>query len=100
VPLADPQRASDELGRAVRDCGFKGALINGDHRGRYLDDPFFSPFLECTAALGVPVYLHPTHPRQQVVDALYGLCAGGTFMFAARVGGGTSKLPFTCSASF
>jgi predicted TIM-barrel fold metal-dependent hydrolase len=38
------------------------ALIDIHHRGRYLDDPFFSPFLERAAALGVPVYLHPTAP--------------------------------------
>jgi predicted TIM-barrel fold metal-dependent hydrolase len=72
VPLADPQRASDELERAVRDYRFKGALINGHHRGRYLDDPFLSPFLERAAGgPGVQVYLHPTPPTE-IVDALYG----------------------------
>lgn len=84
VPLADPQRASDELERTVREHGFKGALINGHHRGRYLDDPFFSPFLDRAAALGVPIYLHPTPPPQPVVDALYsGFAPEVTFLFAA-----------------
>lgn len=83
VPLADPQRASDELERTVRDYGFKGALINGHHRGRYLDDPFFSPLLERAAGLGVPVYLHPTPPSQRVIEALYaGFASEVTFTFA------------------
>ena len=83
VPLADPQRASDELERTVRDCGFKGAMINGHHRGRYLDDPFFSPLLERAAGLGVPVYLHPTLPSQSVIDALYaGFAPEVSFQFA------------------
>ena len=83
VPLADPQRASDELERTVHEYGFKGALINGHQRGRYLDDPFFSPFLERAAALGVPVYLHPTLPSQSVIDALYaGFAPEVSFQFA------------------
>ena len=45
IPTADPARAADELERTVRTYGFKGALINGHHRGRYLDDPFFAPIL-------------------------------------------------------
>jgi predicted TIM-barrel fold metal-dependent hydrolase len=46
IPTADPAKAADELERTVRTYGFKGALINGHHRGRYLDDPFFAPILE------------------------------------------------------
>ena len=83
LPVADPQKASDELDRVVRDYGFKGALINGHHRGRYLDAPFFSPLLERAAELGVPVYLHPTPPSERVIDALYGGFAPEvTFLFA------------------
>ena len=53
-------------------AGFKGALINGHTRGRYLDDKFFSPILERAEALNAPIYLHPTVPPQAVVDASYG----------------------------
>jgi predicted TIM-barrel fold metal-dependent hydrolase len=71
LPTADPGAAADELERTIREYGFKGAVINGHTRGRYLDDPFFSPILARAAALRVPIYLHPTIPPQAVVDASY-----------------------------
>jgi predicted TIM-barrel fold metal-dependent hydrolase len=71
LPTRLPEAAADELERAVRTYGFKGALINGHVGGRYLDDPFFWPILERAEALHVPLYLHPTRPPQAVVDASY-----------------------------
>jgi hypothetical protein len=41
LPTAVPDAAADELERVIREYGFKGACINGNIRGRYLDDPFF-----------------------------------------------------------
>jgi uncharacterized protein len=72
LPLAAPDKAAEELEHAVRQLGFKGAEINGHHRGRYLDDRFFWPVLERAEALEVPIYLHPTQPPQAVVDASFG----------------------------
>jgi predicted TIM-barrel fold metal-dependent hydrolase len=72
LPVQAPQEAAAEFERCVRKLGFKGANINGHTRGRYLDDPFFSPILECAEALDVPIYLHPTVPPKMVADALYG----------------------------
>ena len=72
LPTAMPDKAADELERRVRQQGFKGTLINGHTRGRYLDDKFFSPILERAQALNVPIYLHPTVPPKAVVEALYG----------------------------
>jgi predicted TIM-barrel fold metal-dependent hydrolase len=71
LPTAAPDTAADELERTVREYGFKGALINGHIRGRYLDDPFFWPILERAEALQVPLYLHPTPPPQSVIAASY-----------------------------
>ena len=83
VPMAAPDQAAVELERTVREHGFKGALINGHHRGRYLDDKFFWPVLEAAESLGVPIYLHPTQPPQAVVEASFaGFSADVTFMFA------------------
>lgn len=59
VALQDPAAAADELRRAVKDLGFRGALINGQTDGHYLDDARFLPFWETVEALDVPVYLHP-----------------------------------------
>jgi hypothetical protein len=72
LPTATPDKAGEELERMVRDHGFKGAVINGHNRGRYLDDKFFWPILERAERLNVPIYLHPTPPPQAVIDASYG----------------------------
>lgn len=59
VPMQDPAAAADELQRAVKDLKFRGALVNGQTNGRYLDDSRFLPFWERVQELDVPVYLHP-----------------------------------------
>jgi predicted TIM-barrel fold metal-dependent hydrolase len=71
LATAAPDIAAGELERTVRDYGFKGAVINGHTRGRYLDDPFFWPILERAEALQVPIYLHPTPPPQPVIQTSY-----------------------------
>jgi predicted TIM-barrel fold metal-dependent hydrolase len=71
LPTASPKIAADELDRMVSEKGFKGAVINGHIRGRYLDDEFFWPILERAEALQVPLYLHPTVPPQPVIEASY-----------------------------
>ncbi len=72
LPIGDPGAAVEELERAADDQGFKGVVINGHHRGRYLDDRFFWPVLARIEALKFPIYLHPTPSPQPVVDAWYG----------------------------
>jgi uncharacterized protein len=71
LPTGAPDQAAAELERTVRDYAFKGAMINGHVRGRYLDDKFFRPILERAVALNVPIYLHPTQPPQAVIEASY-----------------------------
>ena len=88
LPIQAPEQAAEELERRVRQQGFKGTLINGHTRGRYLDDKFFWPILERAEALNVPVYLHPTIPPKPVVDALYGgFSPGVTAMFSGAAWG-------------
>jgi hypothetical protein len=72
LPTATPDKAAQELERMVREHGFKGAIINGHCRGRYLDDKSFWPILERAEALNVPIYLHPTQPPKPVIDVSYG----------------------------
>ena len=71
LPTPSPAAAADELERMIREHGFKGALINGHSRGRYLDDKFFWPILERAESLQVPLYLHPTPPPRPVMEASY-----------------------------
>ena len=71
LPILDAAAAADELDRAVTQLGFKGALINGHTRGRFLDDQAFWPIFERAEDLDVPIYLHPTPPPPQVREAYY-----------------------------
>ncbi len=101
LPTPAPEAAASELERTVRDYGFKGALINGHSRGRYLDDAFFWPILERAEALQVPLYIHPTPPPQPVIQAYYtgNFAAGGNGGAGDRqAGAGTSKRPSTSCA--
>ena len=71
LPMAVPDTAADELERMVKEHDFKGAIINGHTKGRYLDDEFFWPVLESAEKLKVPIYLHPTLPPKPVIEASY-----------------------------
>ena len=71
LPLQSPEAAADELERAVREDGFVGALTNGHITGKYLDHPDFEPVLARAEALGVPIYLHPGYPVDEVFDVYY-----------------------------
>jgi predicted TIM-barrel fold metal-dependent hydrolase len=71
LPTQSPAHAADELERAVRALGFKGALINGHTNGHYLDDPAFDVLLSRAESLGVPIYIHPTDPPRAVTDCYY-----------------------------
>ncbi len=71
LPTPDPDAAAAELDRTVTAYGFKGAMIHGHTGGRFLDDEKFWPIFERAQGLSVPVYLHPTYPTAQVLDAYY-----------------------------
>lgn len=88
LATADPSAAADELARAAGKLGFKGALVNGRTRERFLDDQFFWPIFESAEALGVPIYLHPMPPPKAVYDAYYaGFGDDVGFMLAAPAWG-------------
>lgn len=65
LPLHDPDIASRELTRCVKELGFKGCMINGFQQVgdpddvRYLDFPEYRSFWATVSELGVPLYLHP-----------------------------------------
>ncbi len=68
LPMQDPQAAAAELERAVRELGFKGALVNSFSQlgaadtAIYYDLPQYRPFWAAVERLGVPFYLHPRDP--------------------------------------
>lgn len=59
LPVVNTIAAAAELERAVKDLGFKGALLAGTFQGKFFDDAAFFPIFEKAAELDVPVYLHP-----------------------------------------
>ena len=73
LPTADPHAAADELDRAVRDLGMRGALVNSTlgSNGAFLDHARFAPLLERFERLDVPLYLHPAPPSRALREALY-----------------------------
>ena len=71
LPMTAPEAAADELERAVRQLGFRGALINGLTEERFLDDRCFAPILARAETLQVPLYIHPGIPPAPVRNAYY-----------------------------
>jgi 5-carboxyvanillate decarboxylase len=83
----DPERAARELERAVTQLGFRGAKVNSNVRGEYLDDERYWPIFETAERLDVPIALHPTVPSPRMVQpyADYGfMLAGPTLGFIAE----------------
>lgn len=72
LPTPDPDAAATELERCVHTLKFKGALIHGHTKGRFLDAPEFRPILEAAQHLNVPVYIHPTMPPAEVMSVYFG----------------------------
>jgi 2,3-dihydroxybenzoate decarboxylase len=71
LPTPDPQAAADELDRTVGQLGFKGAMIHGLTNGQFIDEKIYWPIFERAQTLDVPIYLHPSFPHPQVVEAYY-----------------------------
>ena len=72
LPTADPMASANELERCVAKLGFKGAMINGLTGGTaFLDEKRFWPIFERAAALDVPLYIHPSIPHEDVIQAYY-----------------------------
>jgi predicted TIM-barrel fold metal-dependent hydrolase len=71
LPTAVPDAAVRELDRAVKQLGFKGAMINSHTRGGFLDDQKYWPILERAQELDVPIYLHPNQPHPMLMESYF-----------------------------
>jgi len=71
LAMQDPERATRELERCVKELGFRGALVNGfsqvneGNAAVYYDLPQYRPFWATVERLDVPFYLHPRNPLPQ-----------------------------------
>jgi aminocarboxymuconate-semialdehyde decarboxylase len=59
LPLQDPPRAADELRRAMRKLGLRGAQIGSNVNGSNLDDPVLEPVWAVANELKAFVLVHP-----------------------------------------
>ena len=71
LPMQDPELATRELERCVKELGFKGAMVNGFSQVGdadttvYYDLPQYRPFWAAVERLDVPFYLHPRNPLKR-----------------------------------
>jgi predicted TIM-barrel fold metal-dependent hydrolase len=72
-----PQRAAQELERAVKELGLKGWKTHSNYGDSYIDEKTYWPILAKAEELGVPVYLHPTATIIPQLRA-YGFALAGT----------------------
>ena len=76
--MHDPNEASAELKRVVKDYGFKGALVNDTQRAGsdgddmiFYDGPEWDVFWATVEELDVPFYLHPRNPTGTIHEKLW-----------------------------
>jgi predicted TIM-barrel fold metal-dependent hydrolase len=62
LPLNDPAAAVKELRRALRQLGFRGAMLFSNGNGVALSDERYWPLYEAADGAGAVLYIHPTHP--------------------------------------
>jgi predicted TIM-barrel fold metal-dependent hydrolase len=68
LPVADPVAAAAELERAVKQLGFKGAMLAGTFQGKFFDEEIFYPIFAKAAELDVPIYMHPGIVNNSITD--------------------------------
>jgi len=92
LPMQDPEAATQELTRCVKELGFVGALVNGFSQAGspdtalYYDLPQYRPFWRVVEKLDVPFYLHPRNPlpsRSQIYEG-HSWLLGPNWAFSAE----------------
>lgn len=68
LPVADAEKAAEELAYSVGQLGLKGAMISGTYNGTFFDEPQFLPLFAKAQELGVPIFMHPAIIQKQVAD--------------------------------
>jgi aminocarboxymuconate-semialdehyde decarboxylase len=59
LPMQAPEKAADELRRAITKLGLHGAMIASNVGGKNLDDPSFEPLWAAAAELDAFMMIHP-----------------------------------------
>jgi 5-carboxyvanillate decarboxylase len=100
VAPQDPVGAADELERAVNDLGLKGAKINSNIGGEYLDGGKYRVLLERAERLGVPIYIHPKAPSPDILKPFLSYPPLAGSMWGFSVDAGLHAMRLICSGVF
>jgi uncharacterized protein len=71
LPTSDPQAAAAELQRCATRLGHVGAMVHGRTGARPLDDPVYDDLFATAAGYGLPIFVHPQIPSNELRDAAY-----------------------------
>ena len=66
LPMQDPQAASEELERAVKERGLRGAMVFSNAAGSPIDGEPYMQVYKTAVKLDVPIFIHPTSPLNTV----------------------------------
>jgi len=61
LPMQAPDKAADELKRAMTKLGLRGTMFASNIMGKNLDDPSFEPVWATAEELGAFVFIHPNN---------------------------------------
>ena len=61
LPMQAPDKAADELKRAMTKRGLKGTMFASNIMGKNLDDPSFEPLWATAEELGAFLFIHPNN---------------------------------------
>jgi aminocarboxymuconate-semialdehyde decarboxylase len=96
VPLQDPDRATCELERIMREGVLRGVEIGSNVNGVPIGEARFEPFFQAAEELGAAVFVHALHPTgldrvvgPPVLPALIAFPCETAFAIASLVTGGT-----------
>ncbi|MFC1901748.1 amidohydrolase family protein [Chloroflexota bacterium] len=97
LPVQEPIAATNELERAVKELGLKGAMINSHVKGEFLDDHKYWVIFAKAEELGVPIYIHPIGPPPDMIKPYlaYPRLSGPMFGYAHEVGLHAVRLIFS-----
>jgi len=61
LPMQAPEKAADELKRAVTKLGMQGTMFASNIMGKNLDDPSFEPVWAAAEETGAFIFIHPNN---------------------------------------
>jgi len=88
IAVQEPEKAAEELERAVKKLGFVGAKVSSHVGEDYFDNKKYWPIFEMAQKLDVPIYIHPREPMPGMLEkySLYPGLQGPMWGFAAETG--------------